>query len=136
MNAVANQATRTAVSVIGLRKAYGEQVVLDGVDLTIGEGELFALLGPNGAGKTTIVRILSTLIPADAGTVTVMGHDLPGGASLVRGVIGVTGQFSAVDDLLTGEENLLLMGRLLHLRATERRVGFVLRGCGAPSISR
>jgi len=121
MNAMTNQATRTAVSVIGLRKAYGEKAVLDGVDITIGEGELFALLGPNGAGKTTIVRILSTLIPAEAGTATVMGYQLSGEAGAVRGVIGVTGQFSAVDDLLTGEENLLLMGRLLHLRATERR---------------
>jgi ABC-2 type transport system ATP-binding protein len=104
-----------------LRKAYGEKVVLDGVDLNIAEGEVFALLGPNGAGKTTIVRILSTLIPADAGTATVMGHDLRSEARAVREVIGVTGQFSAVDNLLTGEENLLLMGRLLHLPAAERR---------------
>jgi ABC-2 type transport system ATP-binding protein len=121
MNPVTNHATRTAVSVRGLRKAYREKVVLDGVDLTIGEGEVFALLGPNGAGKTTIVQILSTLIPADAGTATVMGYDLRREAGAVRGVIGVTGQFSAVDDLLTGEENLVLMGRLLHLPATERR---------------
>jgi len=121
MNAMTRDATRDAVSVSGLRKTYGQKVVLDGVDLTIGEGEVFALLGPNGAGKTTIVRILSTLIPAEAGTATVMGYDLRGQAGAVRGVIGVTGQFSAVDDLLTGEENLLLMGRLLHLPATERR---------------
>jgi ABC-2 type transport system ATP-binding protein len=121
MNASTDHATRNAVSATGLRKAYGEKVVLDGVDLTIAEGEVFALLGPNGAGKTTIVRILSTLIPADAGTATVMGYDLRGEAGAVRGVIGVTGQFSAVDDLLTGEENLLLMGRLLHLPATVRR---------------
>ncbi|MDQ6721307.1 MAG: ATP-binding cassette domain-containing protein [Candidatus Dormibacteraeota bacterium] len=114
--------TRTAISVTGLHKTYGEKVVLDGVDLTIGEGEVFALLGPNGAGKTTIVRILSTLIQADAGTATVIGHDLRSEAGAVRGVIGVTGQFSAVDNLLTGEENLLLMGRLLHLPAAERRV--------------
>src|ERR1700674_5554731 len=121
MNALTNQARRIAVSVSGLRKTYGEKVVLDGVDLSTVEGEVFALLGPNGAGKTTIVRILSTLIPADAGTATVMGHDLRGQAGAVRAVIGVTGQFSAVDNLLTGEENLLLMGRLLHLPATERR---------------
>ena len=121
MNTLTDQATRTAVSVTGLHKEYGKKVVLDGVDLTIGEGEVFALLGPNGAGKTTIVRILSTLIPPDAGTATVMGHDLRSEAGAVRGVIGVTGQFSAVDDLLTGEENLLLMGRLLHLPATVRR---------------
>jgi ABC-2 type transport system ATP-binding protein len=121
MNALTNHATRTAVSVTGLRKTYGENVVLDGVDLTIGEGEVFALLGPNGAGKTTIVRILSTLIAADAGTATVMGYDLRSEAGAVRGVIGVTGQFSAVDNLLTGDENLLLMGRLVHLPAAERR---------------
>src|SRR3984893_10981563 len=120
MNTLA-RVTPIAVSVIGLRKAYGKKVVLDGVDLSIGEGEVFALLGPNGAGKTTIVKILSTLIPADAGTASVMGHDLGAEAGAVRGVIGVTGQFSAVDNLLTGEENLLLMGRLLHLPATERR---------------
>jgi ABC-2 type transport system ATP-binding protein len=121
MNPLTNHATRTAVSVHGLCKAYGEKVVLDGVDLTIGEGEVFALLGPNGAGKTTIVQILSTLIPANSGTAIVMGYDLRREAGAVRGVIGVTGQFSAVDDLLTGEENLLLMGRLLHLPATVRR---------------
>jgi ABC-2 type transport system ATP-binding protein len=121
MNVLTDHATRTAVSVTGLRKAYGKRVVLDGVDLTIGEGQVFALLGPNGAGKTTIVRILSTLITPDAGGATVMGYDLRGEAGAVRGVIGVTGQFSAVDDLLTGEENLLLMGRLLHLPATVRR---------------
>jgi ABC-2 type transport system ATP-binding protein len=121
MNALTDHAKPAAVSVTGLRKAYGDKVVLDGVDLTIGEGEVFALLGPNGAGKTTIVRILSTLIPADAGTASVMGHDLRGETSAVRGVIGVTGQFSAVDNLLTGEENLILMGRLLHLPAAERR---------------
>src|SRR5438132_8414809 len=114
-----NLKTRTAVSVNGLRKTYGEKVVLDGVDLSIGEGEVFALLGPNGAGKTTIVRILSTVILADAGTATVMGHDLRGEAGAVRALIGVTGQFSAVDNLLTGEENLLLIRRLLHLPATE-----------------
>jgi ABC-2 type transport system ATP-binding protein len=110
-----------AISVRGLRKAYGEKVVLDGVDLTISEGEVFALLGPNGAGKTTTVRILSTLIPADAGTASVLGYDVRAEAGAVRAGIGVTGQFSAVDNLLTGEENLLLMGRLLHLPAAQRR---------------
>jgi ABC-2 type transport system ATP-binding protein len=116
-----DHAPRTAVSVNGLRKAYGGKIVLDDVDLTIAEGEVFALLGPNGAGKTTIVRILSTLIQADAGKATVMGYDLRGQAGAVRRVIGVTGQFSAVDNLLSGEENLLLMGRLLHLPPAERR---------------
>src|SRR5438552_5877005 len=110
-----------AVCVTGLRKAYHDNVVLDGVDLDIGEGEVFALLGPNGAGKTTTVKILSTLIPADAGTASVMGYDLRGESGAVRAVIGVTGQFSAVDNWLTGEENLLLMGRLLHVPAAERR---------------
>jgi ABC-2 type transport system ATP-binding protein len=121
MNPTTSISTSAAVSAHGLRKTYGKNVVLDGVDLTIREGEVFSLLGPNGAGKTTIVRTLSTLIPADAGVVSVMGHDLRGDPAAVRAVIGVTGQFSAVDDLLTGEENLLLMGRLLHLRATDRR---------------
>jgi ABC-2 type transport system ATP-binding protein len=121
MNALIKHQTHTAVSVNGLRKAYVEKVVLDGVDLSIGEGEIFALLGPNGAGKTTIVRILSTLISADAGTASVMGYDLRSEAGAVRSVIGVTGQFSAVDNLLTGEENLVLIGRLLHLPATELR---------------
>jgi ABC-2 type transport system ATP-binding protein len=111
-----------AVAVTGLRKAYGSTVVLDGVDLRIGTSEVVALLGPNGAGKTTIVKILSTLIPADAGTASVLGHDVRREAGAVRAGIGVTGQFSAVDGLLTGEENLLLMGRLLHLPAAERRV--------------
>ncbi len=121
MNTVIKNPTPSVVSVSGLRKTYGEKVVLDGVDLSIGEGEVFGLLGPNGAGKTTIVRILSTLIPADAGTVSLLGHDLRREAGAVRSLIGVTGQFSAVDKLLTGEENLFLMGRLQHLPATERR---------------
>src|SRR5579859_5011545 len=121
MNTLTHRPTRTAVSTTGLRKSYGSKVVLDGVDLTIAEGEVFALLGPNGAGKTTTVKILSTLIPADAGTATVMGHDLRREGDAVRAVIGVTGQFSAVDDWLTGEENLLLMGQLLHVPAAERR---------------
>src|SRR5207245_3749063 len=101
-----NLKTRTAVSVNGLRKTYGEKVVLHGVDLTIGEGEVFALLGPNGAGKTTIVRIFSTLTTAHGGASTVMAYDLRDGAGAARRVIGVTGQFSAVANLLTGEENL------------------------------
>ena len=121
MNRLIKNATRAAVSVTGLRKAYGEKIVLDDVDLSIGEGEVFGLLGPNGAGKTTMVRILSTLIPPDAGTASVFGHDLHSEPGAVRSLIGVTGQFTAVDNLLTGEENLFLIGRLLHLAPTERR---------------
>jgi ABC-2 type transport system ATP-binding protein len=104
-----------AISVTGLRKAYAEKVVLDGIDLTVDQGAVYALLGPNGAGKTTMVDILSTLTPADAGTVSVAGHDLQTEADGLRAAIGVTGQFSAVDDLLTGEENLVLMADLHHL---------------------
>jgi ABC-2 type transport system ATP-binding protein len=121
MNRTTRQATRAAVSAQSLQKTYGDTKVLDGIDLSIAEGEVFALLGPNGAGKTTTVKILSTLIPADAGTVSVLGHDLRREGDAVRAVIGVTGQFSAVDDWLTGEENLLLMGRLLHVPKAERR---------------
>jgi len=111
-----------AISVLGLRKSYGDQVVLDGVDLEVGAGTICALLGPNGAGKTTMVSILTTLIHADGGEIRVAGHELPAEAPAVRSVIGVTGQFSAVDKLLTGKENLLLMADLLHLsRAAGRR---------------
>ncbi|MFD2419436.1 ATP-binding cassette domain-containing protein [Amycolatopsis pigmentata] len=106
---------RPAISVAGLRKSFGDKVVLDGIDLTVAAGTIFSLLGPNGAGKTTIVRILSTLITPDAGEVFVAGHDLAGQPGAVRAAIGVTGQFSAVDNLLTGEENLLLMADLHHL---------------------
>jgi ABC-2 type transport system ATP-binding protein len=104
-----------AVVVRDMRKSFGETVVLDGVDLTVAEGTIFALLGPNGAGKTTIVRILSTLIPADSGDVRVAGHDVVDDPDGVRASIGVTGQFSAVDELLTGKENLQLMADLNHL---------------------
>jgi ABC-2 type transport system ATP-binding protein len=111
-----------AVTAHGIRKSFGEHVVLDDVDLEVGQGTIFALLGPNGAGKTTIVRILSTLIRADAGTIQVAGHDLATDPEGVRAAIGVTGQFSAVDNLLTGEENLQLMADLRHLgRAAGRQ---------------
>ncbi|MFC8082341.1 ATP-binding cassette domain-containing protein [Streptomyces sp. NPDC057340] len=103
-----------AVSAAGLRKSYGDKTVLDGIDLRIPAGSVFALLGPNGAGKTTTVQILSTLISADGGQAQVAGHDLVTAPQAVRGAIGVTGQFSAVDGLITGEENMLLMADL-HL---------------------
>jgi ABC-2 type transport system ATP-binding protein len=110
-----------AISALGLRKSFGEQVVLDGIDLDVPEGTVFALLGPNGSGKTTTVRILSTLLPADDGQVRVAGHDLRAEPDQVRAAIGVTGQFSAVDNLLTGEQNLMLMADLHHLGRTEGR---------------
>jgi ABC-2 type transport system ATP-binding protein len=110
-----------AVSVSGLRKSFGGTTVLDGIDLAIQEGTIFALLGPNGAGKTTTVQILSTLIPADGGQVRVAGHDVRTEPDLVRAAIGVTGQFAAVDNLLTGRENLLLMADLSHLDREEGR---------------
>jgi ABC-2 type transport system ATP-binding protein len=114
-------ASQAAIEATGLRKAYGEKVVLDGIDLHIPAGTVFSLLGPNGAGKTTAVRILSTLIHADGGNAQILGHDLVGEADAVRAGIGVTGQFSAVDDLLTAEENLLLMADLHHLPRAEGR---------------
>lgn len=96
-------------------KSFGDTVVLDSVDFRVAEGTVFALLGPNGAGKTTLVRILSTLIPADRGEIRVAGHDVRLEADAVRRKIGVTGQFSALDELLTGLENLRLMADLHHL---------------------
>ncbi|GAA4822059.1 ATP-binding cassette domain-containing protein [Streptomyces ziwulingensis] len=117
--------TDLAISATGLRKSYGDKTVLDGVDLAVPAGSVFALLGPNGAGKTTVVKILSTLVSPDpaTGEIRVGGHDLTGDAQSVRAAIGVTGQFSAVDGLITGEENMLLMADLHHLsRAEGRRV--------------
>ncbi|GIG61811.1 daunorubicin resistance protein DrrA family ABC transporter ATP-binding protein [Longispora fulva] len=111
-----------AVTAKGLRKSYGKHLVLDGIDLTVAEGSVFALLGPNGAGKTTTVQILSTLIGADGGEVRVAGHDVASAPDAVRAAIGVTGQFSAVDGLLTGRENLHLMADLHHLPRREGRV--------------
>ena len=109
------------IRVTGLRKAFGEHIVLDGIDLSVAEGTVFALLGPNGAGKTTTVHILSTLISADAGQVQVAGHDINLDPDAVRAAIGVTGQFSAVDRFLTGEENLVLMADLRHLGKRDGR---------------
>jgi ABC-2 type transport system ATP-binding protein len=113
--------TPPAIVATGLRKSYGDQVVLDGIDLEVAEGTIFSLLGPNGAGKTTMVQILSTLIGADGGEVRVAGHDLTRDPDAVRAAIGVTGQYSAVDKLLTGEENLILMADLHHLGRAEGR---------------
>jgi ABC-2 type transport system ATP-binding protein len=110
-----------ALSVTGLRKSFGDKLVLDGIDIGVPEGTIFSLLGPNGAGKTTVVKIMSTLIPADGGVVRVGGFDVRAQADQVRARIGVTGQFSAVDDLLTGTENLLLMADLNHIGRSEGR---------------
>ena len=107
--------TTTAIDVRGLRKAYGGKTVLDDVDLSVAAGTVTALLGPNGAGKTTTVHILATLVRPDGGTASVNGCDVVRDHDGVRAAIGLTGQFSAVDGLLTGEENLRLMARLRHL---------------------
>jgi len=110
-----------AISARGLRKSYGDKVVLGGIDFDVEEGSVFALLGPNGAGKTTIVNILCTLITPDAGSATVAGADLAQNPDGIRRAIGVTGQFSAVDDLLNGEENLMLMADLHRLPRRKSR---------------
>jgi ABC-2 type transport system ATP-binding protein len=111
----------TAIAVSGLRTAYGDKVVLDGIDLDVPAGTVFSLLGPNGAGKTTTVNVLTTLAKADGGTIRVAGHDLATEAKAVRAAIGVTGQFAAVDELLTGQENLQLMVDLSPVRANGGR---------------
>ena len=109
----------TAIEVVGIAKSFGDHQVLSGLDLTVPTGKVYALLGPNGAGKTTMIRILTTLTPADAGQVRVAGHDVRSQADGVRRSIGVTGQFSAIDELLTGRENLRLMADLAHLPKRE-----------------
>jgi ABC-2 type transport system ATP-binding protein len=112
----------TAIEVVGITKAYGDLEVLRGVDLAVATGTVYALLGPNGSGKTTLVRILSTLITADDGDARIAGHDVRTQPDAVRRSIGVTGQFSAIDELLTGRENLRLMADLAHLPAREATV--------------
>ena len=109
------------VNAVGIRKAYGAKTVLDGVDLKVQKGQIVALLGPNGAGKTTLIRILATLLRPDAGTATVAGHDLLADPVGVRRAISLTGQYAAVDDMLTGEENLRMMARLRHLPSRDRK---------------
>jgi ABC-2 type transport system ATP-binding protein len=120
------------VSARGVRKSFGGKVVLDGVDLDVASGVIFALLGPNGAGKTTLIRILATLIRPDAGTVTVAGHDLLADPVAVKRAISLTGQYAAVDEMLTGEENLRMMARLLHFapRAAKARSAELLAEFG------
>jgi ABC-2 type transport system ATP-binding protein len=111
----------SAIAVSGLQKAFGDKTVLGGIDLDVRSGTVFSLLGPNGAGKTTTVNVLTTLMKADAGTVRVAGHDVATETKAVRAVIGVTGQYAAVDELLTGQENLQLMADLKHLGSAEAR---------------
>jgi ABC-2 type transport system ATP-binding protein len=112
----------TAIRAAGIRKTYGSTEVLAGIDVTVPAGSVFALLGPNGAGKTTFVRILATLVEPDAGTATIAGRDLAGDPRGIREAISLTGQYAAVDELLTGMENLVMMGRLRRLsRAAARR---------------
>jgi ABC-2 type transport system ATP-binding protein len=110
-----------AIDVRGLRKSFGRTEVLTGIDLTVDRGTVFALLGPNGAGKTTLINVLSTLVLPDAGTAVIDGHDVAASPLAVRASIGLTGQSAAVDGVLTGEENLVLMGRLSGLRSRDAR---------------
>lgn len=113
--------TDYAIQAKGLQKSYGTNHVLKGIDITIKRGTMLALLGPNGAGKTTTVRILSTLLSFDEGVVTIDGHDVATEQDAVRRVIGLTGQSAAVDELLTGRENLIMMGRLYRLTKTSAK---------------
>ncbi|MDX2968613.1 ATP-binding cassette domain-containing protein [Kribbella solani] len=114
--------TTSAIAVTGLRKTFGDKTVLDGIDFEVPAGTVFSLLGPNGAGKTTTVNVLTTLTKADGGTVRVAGHDVAAEAKAVRSAIGVTGQFAAVDELLTGRENLQLMVDLTPARSKTSRI--------------
>lgn len=111
-----------AIQIVGLRKSFTDNHVLRGIDLDIAPGIVFAMLGANGAGKTTAINILTTLLTPDAGTVRVAGYDVVSEADKVRASIGVTGQFAAVDGLLTGEENLRMMARLAHLDTKRAKV--------------
>ena len=132
--------TTPAITVQGLEKSYKKLHVLKGVDLRVERGSIFALLGSNGAGKTTVVRILATLLAADAGTASVAGFDVRTQAADVRGAISLTGQFAAVDEVLTGRENLLLIARLRHLKdpgaiADDLLARFSLTEAGARKVA-
>src|SRR5258706_6126595 len=117
-----------AVRVEGVVKRFGATVALDGAGLEVPAGMVFGLLGPNGAGKTTLVRILATLLAPDAGRAEVLGHDVVREPAAVRELLGLTGQFAAVDELLTGRENLEMFGRLFKLSREEAR----RRACQPP----
>jgi ABC-2 type transport system ATP-binding protein len=111
----------SAIEATGLKKAYQDKLVLDGIDLQVEAGTVFSLLGPNGAGKTTTVNVLTTLTTADAGIIRVAGHDVATETKAVRAAIGVTGQFAAVDEMLSGQENLQLMADLKGMRPSESK---------------
>ena len=111
--------TEFAIEAAGLTKTFGKARAVDGVDLVVRTGGVYAILGPNGAGKTTTVRMLSTLLPPDGGTARVLGHDVVTEADQVRGRISLTGQFASLDQDLTGRENLVLLGRLFGFRGRE-----------------
>jgi ABC-2 type transport system ATP-binding protein len=136
----ASQSPRLAIEVQGLRKSFKELEVLRGVNLDVARGSIFALLGSNGAGKTTVVKILSTLLKVDAGTVGVNGFDVATQPAEVRESISLTGQFAAVDEILSGRENLVLMARLRHLqhpgRIADHLLGrFALTDAGARKVA-
>ncbi|HUC15043.1 MAG TPA: ATP-binding cassette domain-containing protein [Acidimicrobiales bacterium] len=122
--------TSPAIEVKGIRKSFGDNVVLDGIDFTVEQGSVFSLLGPNGAGKTTVINILTTLLCADSGMATVNGFDVAKQGDRVRGSISLTGQFAAVDNLLTGRENLLLIGDLRHCSNPARTAQMLLEQFG------
>jgi ABC-2 type transport system ATP-binding protein len=132
--------TATAIRVQGMEKSYKDLHVLRGVDFEVARGSIFALLGSNGAGKTTIVKILSTLLKADAGTATVNGSDVAAEPLQVRESISLTGQFAAVDEILSGRENLVLVARLRHLKdpgqiADDLLARFNLTGAGPRKVA-
>jgi ABC-2 type transport system ATP-binding protein len=133
MNAIA---TRSAIRIAGLRKSFGDHVVLDGIDLDIREGSIFALLGSNGAGKTTIVRILTTLLKPDSGTASVNEFDVVSQPTQVRESISLTGQFAAVDEILTGRENLVMIAELRHVRSAGRVADDLLARFGLADAAR
>src|ERR671935_421136 len=118
---VAAPSSQPAIRAEGVAKRFGATVALAGVDLQVPEGTVFGLLGPNGAGKTTLVRILATLLTPDAGRVEILGHDVLREPAVVRDQLGLTGQFAAVDEILTGRENLEMFGRLFKLSPPEAR---------------
>ena len=121
-----------AIEAIGLVKSFGETRAVDGVDLAVRRGSVYGVLGPNGAGKTTTIRMLATLLKPDAGSARVLGHDIVREADAVRGLVSLTGQLASVDEDLTGNENLILLGRLLGLKrsAAKARSGELLEAFG------